>query len=48
MRDLVDALDLDYASVSVSGDSGANLFVTEHEVLLLKRQMGCGTKGSKG
>lgn len=25
VRDLVDALDLDYASVSVSGDSGANL-----------------------
>ena len=43
MRDLVDALDDGMAGVAVGGGPmGNGVFVTKHEVLMLRRGMGVG------
>lgn len=48
MRDLVDALDNSMESLANGGDGasdgpmGNGVFVTKHEVLMLKRMMGDG------
>ena len=40
VRDLVDALDNSMGGVASSAPMGNGIFVTKHEVLMLKRQMG--------
>lgn len=40
VRDLVDALGLENPSEDVPVNTGASLFVTKHEILMLRRQMG--------
>lgn len=43
VRDLVDALDSSMESVANGGPTGNGVFVTKHEVLMLKRMMGEGS-----
>lgn len=40
VRDLVDALGLKEVNTDMPNDSGAGMFVTMHEILMLSRQMG--------
>jgi hypothetical protein len=40
VRDLVDALGLDEASSGASDETSKSIFVTKHEILMLRRQMG--------
>lgn len=40
VRDLVDALGLKEERVGVADDTSASMFVTKHEILMLRRQMG--------
>lgn len=40
VRDLIDALDNSMGSVATGGPTGNGIFVTKHEVLMLKRAMG--------
>lgn len=47
VRDLVDALGLNEASNGVSEDTSASIFITKHEILMLRRQMG-DHQGQKG
>ena len=47
VRDLVDALGLNEASNGASEDTSASIFITKHEILMLRRQMG-DDQGQKG
>jgi hypothetical protein len=40
VRDLVDALGLDQKNVGDSDHACASMFVTKHEILMLRQQMG--------
>ena len=40
VRDLVDALGLNAAGNGASEDTSASMFITKHEILMLRRQMG--------
>ncbi|ERF70792.1 hypothetical protein EPUS_08350 [Endocarpon pusillum Z07020] len=47
VRDLVDALGLNQASNGASEDTSAGIFITKHEILMMRRQMG-DHQGQKG
>lgn len=48
VRDLVDALGLKTGDARATDNTMANMFVTKHEILMLKRQMGDGRGLEKG